>query len=209
MIHSISLNMAKRLGNTLGSKVNIEVYAYALQLVLMLAVNLAVVVLVASFLEIVPTTLAFLTVFLPFRAFGGGVHLSTFPRCIIVGSFLMLGSGYYAAVVGLQQYQLDMLLIFTLLTALVTTINWVPASTKKNPVKDIRIIKIQKRNMFITIGVWICGICGLIYFNKDSIAFSMILGAIVSTLLISPLGFYLMGIIDRALNQIRKGGTDQ
>lgn len=205
MINSISLNMAKKLGTTLGSEENVEIYAYALQLVLMLVANLAVVLLAAYFLEIVATTIAFLAVFLPFRAFGGGVHLSTFPRCITIGSFLMLGSGYYAAVVNIQKYQLGILVILIFLIALVSTIIWVPASTKKNPIKENRIVKMQKRNMLITIGFWICCILALIYFDKNSIALSMVLGAIVSILLISPLGFYLMGVIDRTLNQIRKG----
>lgn len=205
MIKTIALNMAKNLGNTLDSEENVEIYAYALQLVLMSVFNLTLVVLAAFLLKIIPTTLAFLAVFIPFRAFGGGVHLSTFPRCFSIGSFLMLGSAYLAAEVNIQPYQLDVLFLFALLFALLSTVRWVPASTEKNPVNDFEIVRKQKRNMLIAIVVWIGCIGTFIYSNHNTLAFAMLMGAIVSTVLISPLGFYLMGFIDRILNNLGKG----
>lgn len=208
MIDSIALSMAKRLGDLLESKESVEIYAYGLRLVLMLMLNLALVFFAASLLKIIPTTLAFLAVFIPFRAFGGGVHLSTWPRCITIGSFLMLGSSYCAAVVNIQLYQLYILLLFALFITLLSIVKWVPASTEKNPINDFRIIRMQKRNMLITTTVWTCCILSFIYSGNNPIAFAMVLGAIVSAILISPFGFYLMGVIDRMLNRFGKEGTD-
>lgn len=208
LIDSIALSTAKRLGNLLESEDNVEIYAYALQLILMLMLNLVLVFFAAFLLKIVPTTLAFLAVFIPFRAFGGGVHLSTLPRCITIGSFLMLGSAYCAAVVNIQPYQLCILFIFALLFTLFSTVKWVPASSKENPINDSRIVRMQKRNMLITSGVWTCCIFSLIYFSNKPLAFAIVLGAVVSTILISPLGFNLMGVIDRILNRLGKEGTN-
>lgn len=204
MIKKLALHMANGLGNTLDSKEDIEIYAYALQWILMLAFNLTLVILAAYLLNIIPTTLAFLAVFMPFRAFGGGVHLSTVTRCIIIGSLLMLGSAYLSANLYLQPYQLSILFLFTLLFSIICTIKWAPARTEKNPVNDMKIARMQKRILLIGIMIWTGCISSLIYFDHNDLALAMILGSIVTMVLISPFGFYLMGFIDRMLNNIGK-----
>ncbi|HHW61267.1 MAG TPA: accessory gene regulator B family protein [Syntrophomonadaceae bacterium] len=193
--------MARSLGNTLDSQESVEIYAYALQALLMIVLNLTLVVIAAFFLKIIPTTLAFLAVFIPFRVFGGGVHMSTFPRCIMIGSFLMLGSAYLAAEMSILPHQLALLCLFTLLLAFYSTVKWVPAGSEKSPIKDPGIVRMQKRNMLIAIVIWAGCVYRFIYSNNDSLASAMFLGAIVSIMLISPLGFYLMGTIDRILNK--------
>lgn len=208
MVKSIASGVAKNLGNILDSEENVESYAYALELVLMSVLNLILVILVALFLRIIPTTLAFLAVFIPFRTFGGGVHLSRFSRCFAIGSCLMLGSAYLAAKINMQSYQLTILFLFTLLFTLLCIIRWVPASTVKNPINDSSIVRIQKRNMFIAAMVWTGCITTFIFTSHSTLALAMILGAIVGTVLISPLGFRLMGFIDGLLNHLGKGVTD-
>lgn len=196
--------MAKNLSKTLNSQENIEVYAYSLQLMLISVINLVAVVLAAFLLQILPTTLAFLAVFIPFRAFGGGVHLSTISRCMIIGSCLMLGSAYLAAQIYIQPYWLDVLFVFTILFTLLCIVKWVPADTKKNPIKDFKLIRMQKRNMLISAIVWTVCVTISIYSNQNTLALSMVLGGMVSTVLMSPSGFYLMGLIDRILNNFGK-----
>lgn len=204
MIKAIASNMAKNLSKTLNSQENIEVYAYSLQLMLISVINLVAVVLAAFLLQILPTTLAFLAVFIPFRAFGGGVHLSTISRCMIIGSCLMLGSAYLAAQIYIQPYWLDVLFVFTILFTLLCIVKWVPADTKKNPIKDFKLIRMQKRNMLISAIVWTVCVTISIYSNQNTLALSMVLGGMVSTVLMSPSGFYLMGLIDRILNNFGK-----
>lgn len=205
MLERIALNIARNLGNTLNSQENVEIYAYSLRALLMVVINLTLVVTAAYFIKIVPTTLAFLAVFIPFRAFGGGVHLSTFPRCICIGSLLMLGSAYFAAKVSILPLQIALLCLFTLLLALLSIVKWVPASTAKNPIKDPGIIRMQKRNTFIAAVIWAVCVSSSIYFHHDAIALAMIIGAIVSFALITPAGFYIMGAIDREMNKYERG----
>lgn len=207
MIKAIALDLAEILSNILDSKENMEIYAYALELLFMVILNLTLVILAAFYLRIVPTTLAFLAVFIPFRGFGGGVHMSTFPRCLVMGSLLMLGSAYLAARVNIQPYQLDILLGFGMLFTLLCTVLWVPANKGNDSVNNTQRVHKQKRNMFIGAAICIGCIWTLIYFNHNTLAFAMVLGAIVSTVLISPLGFILMGVIDRILNNLGKGVT--
>ncbi len=205
MIKTIALNMAKNLGDILDSEETIEVYAYALQLVLTSVLNLILILLAAFWLKIIPTTLAFLAVFIPFRSFGGGVHLNTIPRCMVVGSFLILGSAYLATENGIQLYWLYILFLLSLLFTLLCIAKWVPAGTEKNPVRDPKIVRMQKRNMLITTVVGTGLVNVFILSGHNDLALAMIAGAIISAVLISPPGFYLMGFIDRILNNFGKG----
>lgn len=205
MIKTIALNMAKNLGDILDSEETIEVYAYALQLVLTSVLNLILILLAAFWLKIIPTTLAFLAVFIPFRSFGGGVHLNTIPRCMAVGSFLILGSAYLATENGIQLYWLYILFLLSLLFTLLCIAKWVPAGTEKNPVRDPKIVRMQKRNMLITTVVGTGLVNVFILSGHNDLALAMIAGAIISAVLISPPGFYLMGFIDRILNNFGKG----
>ena len=205
MIKTIALNMAKNLGDILDSEETIEVYAYALQLVLTSVLNLILILLAAFWLKIIPTTLAFLAVFIPFRSFGGGVHLNTIPRCMAVGSFLILGSAYLATETGIQLYWLYILFLLSLLFTLLCIAKWVPAGTEKNPVRDPKIVRMQKRNMLITTVVGTGLVNVFILSGHNDLALAMIAGAIISAVLISPPGFYLMGFIDRILNNFGKG----
>lgn len=197
--------MAKNLGDILDSEETIEVYAYALQLVLTSVLNLILILLAAFWLKIIPTTLAFLAVFIPFRSFGGGVHLNTIPRCMAVGSFLILGSAYLATETGIQLYWLYILFLLSLLFTLLCIAKWVPAGTEKNPVRDPKIVRMQKRNMLITTVVGTGLVNVFILSGHNDLALAMIAGAIISAVLISPPGFYLMGFIDRILNNFGKG----
>jgi accessory gene regulator B len=205
MIKTIALNMAKNLGDILDSEETIEVYAYALQLVLTSVLNLILILLAAFWLKIIPTTLAFLAVFIPFRSFGGGVHLNTIPRCMAVGSFLILGSAYLATETGIQLYWLYILFLLSLLFTLLCIAKWVPAGTEKNPVRDPKIVRMQKRNMLITTAAGTGLVDVFILSGYNDLALAMIAGAIISAVLISPPGFYLMGFIDRILNNFGKG----
>jgi accessory gene regulator B len=197
--------MAKNLGDILDSEETIEVYAYALQLVLTSVLNLILILLAAFWLKIIPTTLAFLAVFIPFRSFGGGVHLNTIPRCMAVGSFLILGSAYLATETGIQLYWLYILFLLSLLFTLLCIAKWVPAGTEKNPVRDPKIVRMQKRNMLITTAAGTGLVDVFILSGYNDLALAMIAGAIISAVLISPPGFYLMGFIDRILNNFGKG----
>lgn len=208
MMKNISLNIARNIGNILESQQNVEIYAYALELLFMVILNLILVILVAFYLQIIPTTLVFLVVFILFRGFGGGVHLSAFLRCIAVGSSLMLGSAYLAATVSIKSYTLAILFVVALLFVLVCTIKWVPAITEKKSVNRCQSVNRQKRNMLITTFIWTSGVATVICCQFNTLALAMILGAIVSTVLISPVGFGLMDFIDRTLNNLGKGGIN-
>jgi accessory gene regulator B len=204
MIDAMATGMAQKLGNILSTEDEVEIYAYALKLVMMSLLTLTLVILAAYLLRIVPVVLAFLAVFWPFRAFGGGVHLSTFPRCTAVGLLITLGFGYLAAKAGISEMGIIIMFLFTLLVVLWVIIKWVPASTATNPIIDPHIIKKRKREMLLASIVWTTMVLALIKFNGFSLALAMIIGAMAAISLMSPGGFFVMEKVDGLINILGK-----
>ncbi|HWQ76576.1 MAG TPA: accessory gene regulator B family protein [Syntrophomonas sp.] len=206
MIDAMANGMAQKLGYIVSAEDKVEIYAYAFKLVIMLLLNLAIVIMAAYLLGIVPTVLAFMTVFFPFRAFGGGVHLSALPRCIIVGSLIILGSGYFAAQTDISQMAVIILFLFTFLIICLGIVKWAPAGTKTNPITDSQIIRMQKRNLLFAAIIWTCIVPALIQGLHLSLALAMVTGAMAAVLLMSPGGFLLMEKVDGFFTILRKGG---
>jgi Accessory gene regulator B. len=190
--------MAKSLGNILETQQKVEIYAYALEMLFMVIINLILVLLAAFYLQIVPTTLAFLAVFIPFRGFEGGVHMSTFPRCLVVGSSLMLCSAYFASAENMYPFLLEILFVVALMFVLICAIKWVPAIGSQA-------VRQRKHKMLIAVFLWAGCVSNLVYCHYNDLALAMILGAIMSSMLVSPSGYRLMGFIDRSLNYLRRG----
>lgn len=205
MINAMAASMAQKLGKILRTEDKVEIYTYSLKLVIMLFLNLTLVILAAYLLGIVPAVLAFLAVFLPFRAFGGGVHLSTFPRCFVIGSLIMVGLSYFATEVDISKNGVAIIFLFTFMITLLGIIKWAPASAKTNPVTDQRIVRMQKRNLSFDTIVWTCIVLTLIKCNSLVLALAMIAGAMAAILLMSPGGFLAMEKVDNFFNILRKG----
>lgn len=203
IIKTLTLNLAEGLASTLDTPEKVEIYAYSLYMIGLSLLSTVFLIFVALYLDILPALLAFLIVFIPFRTFGGGVHLETLPRCLIIGTLLIIGSAYWADKVYLQPFHFYVLFMIALVFAICSTMEWVPAS--KNPIRDLNLIYMQKRNMLLSIIIWAGLVCLFTYFSHNNLALAMIAGALVSSVLISPLGFYLMGVIDKVCNKCRRG----
>ena len=86
MVKVFSKRLAAGLGSRLQSDIDqIEVYAYGLELVLYAIIKVVVILGSAFILGILESTLYYLCSFILLRFFGGGVHLSTYGRCLAVG----------------------------------------------------------------------------------------------------------------------------
>lgn len=206
MISSICRKTAEALGRELDANNDqIEVYAYALEILLGTAIKLALIILLAIIFDILITTLIFLFTLAIFRWLGGGVHLSTYLRCLLVGLFLVLGMGYVAALEVDSLYLLCLFLI-SLFTAVYVIVKWVPAGTEKKRVTEIEKRSRQKRESMYALTVWSIGVFACIYSGFYSYALAAILGSLSSSFLMMPTGYHVIGNLDNILAVFSKGG---
>jgi accessory gene regulator B len=204
-MHSLAINLAKKLGNSLHSgREQIDIYTYGLEVLLMTLITLAVVFCLAQLLSSTATTLIFLAVFAPFRSIGGGSHLSTYPRCLLFGTCLMVGLGYWAGI-SIQPYTLLGLLSLTTILALYSIVKWIPADTVKRPITDERIKSRQKLYMLLAVCSWFTIAAILTRYGLLNYALAMVMGALGSIFLIAPWGYWLLEAIDKTLNNMKGG----
>lgn len=183
----------------------VEVYAYGLEILLGIIVKTTVIIGAGYWLGILDKVLVFLASFTAFRCFGGGVHLSTYNRCLTAGSLIILGLSYLAATADWSQQLTVLVYLLTLLWALFAVVKWVPAGTEKKRFIDKQIINMQKRNMFISILLWTIVMAVLISQALNQLALALVLGGTASLFLISPAGYKVMGSIDYWLDSIKGG----
>lgn len=204
VIQTISRRIAQKLGNILNSKENdIEIYSYSMEILILLLMTMALVTVLAVLLGVLKTTLVFLAAFAPFRCFGGGTHLSSGKRCVLVSTVIFITFGYLSYI-AISQHILTILVIITILVGLYITIRWVPAGTAKHPITDNRIRCIQKVNMVVALIIYAAAALILIKAGNLSNTFALTLGAMASLVLITPLGYSLIGAIDNSFDIVKR-----
>ena len=136
MIQKISRRTAQQLVNILESNdSSIAWYAYAIEILLILVTTMTMVVGLAFLLGTIKNTLIFLAIFAPLRCVGGGVHMSTANRCILVSTFIFVVFGYLSTF-EIPIISLTGLVITELVLGIYTTIKWVPAGTHKQTITE-------------------------------------------------------------------------
>jgi accessory gene regulator B len=208
MISSICRKTAEALGKELGShKDQVEVYAYALEILLGTTLKLVLIILLATIFDILITTLIFLFTLAIFRWLGGGVHLSTYLRCLLVGLFIVLGMGYVSSL-EVDRLYIVCLFLLSLFTAIYVIVKWVPVGTDKKKVTEIEKRLRQKRESIYALIVWSIGVIACIHSNLYSYALAAILGSLFSSFLMMPAGYYVIGNLDNMLAVFSKGGEE-
>jgi len=183
----------------------VEVYAYALEILLGTTLKLVLIILLATIFDILITTLIFLFTLAIFRWLGGGVHLSTYLRCLLVGLSLVLGMGYVSSL-EVDRLYIVCLFLLSLLVAIYVIVKWVPAGTDKKKVTEIeKRLKKKKESIFALI-VWSIGVIACINSNLYSYALAAILGSVFSSFLMMPAGYQFIGSLDNLLAIFSKGG---
>jgi accessory gene regulator B len=197
MIYAISNNLAAYLGKKLNSSHdNIEMYAYGMQILLGAIIKGFGIVGLAWLLNTLNTTLVLFLVFAAFRCFGGGAHLNTYSRCLIFGVSIIVGLGFLSQIY-LSTITLDILFALSFIFAIYTCVKFAPADTEKKPISDEKIRLRQKKKLLLVIVIWSCTIIYLLKIDRNIFTLAMILGGLSSLLLITPLGYQLLALIDK------------
>lgn len=208
MISLICRRLAESLGNQLKADNDvIAVYAYSLEVILGSAVKLMLIIAVAAIFHILVPALLFLFTFCLFRLLGGGVHMSTYLRCMIIGLLLTLGMAY-TATLPLNVVQVLVLYGLSTVIAIYVIFRWVPAGTNKKRIDDVNKRLKQKKESLCALLVWSTVVLLCIVNHLNCYATAVILGSLCSSIFIMPMGYQLIGTLDSLLETIGKGGGD-
>lgn len=196
-LSTVSKSVAVYLDNRLAPDQNYgEIYAYGLEILLGAVIKLLIVIFLAWLFHVVSLTLIVLVSYAAFRCFGGGAHMSTYFKCLILGTTVIVGLGLISQVT-LPSRLLINLAIFALVFALFVCFKWAPGDTEKKLITEPEIRLRQKRKMVAIIAVWSLIILYLLYQSLNIYALAMILGSISSVFLITPWGYHILATIDK------------
>jgi accessory gene regulator B len=201
--------LSKRIAAWLARQLSIdrdteEVYQYGLNLLLLNLLEVLLILLISYLLNTFYTTLIVLLVFTVFRGVGGGAHMSTPARCLLVGTVQIVVLGVIAAI-PVNKTILSFLLLGTLLFNFGVIIKWVPGGTEKKPLSEPTVRRRAKLISFIITFSWLTVTLGLVYTGNIRYVLAMILGSFSAMFLVTPTGYRFNAILDVKPN-LSKGG---
>ena len=204
MIQTLSRKIAQQLAGILESSDNSAAwYAYSIEILLLLLITMTLVAGLAFLLGTIKNTLIFLAIFAPLRCIGGGVHMSSGNRCIVVSTLVFVVFGYLSTL-EIPINFLTGLIITALLMGIYTTIKWVPAGTHKYNITDIKVRYIRKVYMLIALMIYVITAFILMHNGKSAESVALTWGALISLLLITPIGYGIIGVVDHTVDIIGK-----
>lgn len=206
MIAFFCRKTAVKLGTTLqADQDQISIYAYGLEILSETLIKFTLIITLASLFGIFYTTVIFLFTFSVFRWLGGGVHMSSFIKCLIIGLVLILGMGF-AASLPVNKFFLISLYGFTAAMVFYVVCKWVPAGTDKKQITDPQERLKQKQDSLFAFVLWNILILLCIHNHLYANAFASVLGALFSSFFIMPIGYHLIGKLDKLA--IWEGGEE-
>ncbi|MTI71409.1 MAG: hypothetical protein FH751_14280 [Firmicutes bacterium] len=167
--------------------------------------KIVLILIISYILGISGTTIVFLITFIIFRSYIGGIHLGTYRKCLFVGLFLSLVSGYMSLFYA-SKFLVLALLILTALFSIYITNKWVPADTKNNRIKSKKVRNTRKKQIFFILLAW--GSFSIVFmkYRMLNIVLASIYGVLSSFFLTTPYGYKIVKFID-SLSLLDKGGV--
>lgn len=208
MVKTISQSLARSLEKSLQSnEIPVEVLAYGLEVLLCSSIKILVIMGAAYLLGIFNSTLFYLASFILIRRFGGGVHLSTYGRCLSTGLISTITCALIAHRVPVSPSLLLWLSMLLLLLGGISVFLWVPAGTHKKEISEIsERRKLKCKTILIGILLFSMGVI-LSTYHYYNYALSMLFGGFMSFYLITPLGYKTIYAIENKINYFQwKGG---
>ncbi|MEQ8173835.1 MAG: accessory gene regulator B family protein [Syntrophomonadaceae bacterium] len=193
-------SLSKRIATWLARQLSIdrdteEIYQYGLNLLLLNLLEVLLILLISFFLNTFYPTLIVLSVFSVFRGVGGGAHMSTPARCLLVGTVQIVVLGIIVAI-PMKTTILPFLLFGTVLFILGVIIKWVPGGTEKKPLTEPAVRRRAKLISIIITFLWLAFALMLTYTGNTRYILAMILGAFNAMFLVTPIGYRFNAILD-------------
>lgn len=211
ILRSTATGVARYLAGEMGLNAkDTETIRFGVEYYMGFFVNLGLVIAIAFGLGIIPYVLAALFSSVLLRFVSGGAHCSTFLRCLLLGTVVIVGIGQLASVVGMlvPQALLYVLVVFSVVTGFYSVDKWAPCDTPAKPIVSPLQRAKYKRLSFIFIALWATTISlFLILSGKDNAPFisALIIASIGGfwwqILSITPFGYRLVTTMEMLFNK--------
>lgn len=182
----------------------IDVFRYGLEIILGGILKFFAVAITSYFIGTFETTMSCIISYIPIRHFGGGVHLSTYYRCLIIGTimFILLGR---LSINNINRVYLTLAIIIIYCLGIYIISIWAPARTEQKSIICEREKQKLKKKTIYTLTVLVLLNILLIRFNLLNYVLASILGVLVSLIFITPWGYKAINTLNNILDKIKGG----
>ena len=207
-------NTATEFADYLGSELNfdqqdIETVRYGIEIILGAFIKGLFIIVISYWIGIIPYVLAVLATSSILRLLSGGVHCSTYGRCLVLGTAMMVLTGWASLIISPYVRKDLLLLLITLaaLTGLYFVRKYAPADNcNKRITKEAKRAKYKRLSLFFVI-IWAAGITFIILVCRQapstySLVLASIGGFVGQIFSLCPAGYRLISSIDNVLGKI-------
>lgn len=193
--------MVKRLSNRIAtylcdelnySENKREILSYGLEVFLGDFFKIVAILILSGILDVLFYTVVGLISFVLFRIIIGGIHNSSFEKCFITSTIIMILIGfigkYFAFLIT------DWIAFLVYFIALIITIIWVPAGTEKKTINNPVLRKKMKIQAIFLLSLWQLIIIISPDYCYQKYAFSSVLGVLIAFLLVTPPAYKIIKI---------------
>lgn len=206
-VQSLSLVLAQVLGKKLSfNKDQVDVMRYGFEVIIGTFIKITILLSVAYMLELFSYILVILVTSGIYRLLSGGVHCTSYNRCLIFGIILYFSLAMVAKTLPVlpRPYMLLLLLGLTVFSILIS-LKYAPAETENKPISQSENNKLKKLTI-AWIGCWFVVALLCIIFGSPKDIGSLILAAMLAhftqTLSLTPAGYRVVGYFDSFMSRV-------
>lgn len=206
-VQSLSLVLAQALGKKLSfNKDQVDVMRYGFEVIIGTFIKITILLSVAYVLNLFSYILVILVTSGIYRLLPGGVHCTSYNRCLIFGIILYFSLAMVAKTLPVppRPYMLLLLLGLTVFSLLIS-LKYAPAETENKPISQLDKNKLKKLTI-AWIGLWFVVTFSCIMFGSPKAIGSLIMVSILAhltqTLSLTPAGYRAVGYFDSIMRKV-------
>lgn len=179
---------------------------YALEVIIGYLYEVIVILILSAFLDIFWYTVFLMFSFSYIKTFSRGVHSSSYRRCFIISTVLMVGGGLFAKYLDgvLNQLYSFVLLNVVFVYCLYLLYTKAPVDTPKNPIRnEARKKKMRLYSIYMLVGWYLLFLSVLMFlpFFKGLVLASAV-GVFIQSLTLSNIGQKILYFLDDSLSRL-------
>jgi len=207
MVTKLSYSLAERIA-IITDRDDADYIRYGLEVVISVISKILFFILISLVFDVTKEMLSIALTFGFFRLFSGGVHLSTYTRCLTSSTILFFTPAILLKNINILEYNF-IITISALTIGIITTLFYVPVSASNRPISKNLNMKFKVRSISF-LSIWF--IINLIVYkftSYSSIVLSLSLGIIIQSFTLTPIGWKIFHNIDLILNKLRKEKSNE